>query len=86
MHRLLEEFCIKSKHKCKDEYNVKKVSQPQFDNVDLHLMGYLCDLCNYVRLEKEGIQKHLKFEHEEDSDRYKDVIFLSFCKNPRILT
>lgn len=70
---------IPFKHKCKDKCNIQEIKQLQFDKVDHNLMAYLCNLCNYVRFHEKDIQKHLHCEHEEDSNKYQEVIFLSFA-------
>lgn len=61
----------------KDKCNVEMVSQYEFEGVNL--MAYVCELCNYVRFDKQEMEKHLRYEHDGDaSNRYKKVIFLSF--------
>lgn len=70
-------------HMCKGENNLSKIPQPQFGNKKI-LMAYICDLCNFVRLNRPDIEKHLRCEHETtDIKQYKEVVLLAFPKRHR---
>lgn len=73
-----------TKNEDSEKCNVQRVSQRKFDaqfkKVDV--IGFLCDLCNFVRFDKTEIEKHLKNEHDGGvKKKYKEVVFLSFPKD-----
>lgn len=70
----------KTKHSCENGSSIEKIVQPYFDQVNL--MAYLCDLCNYVRFDKEDIENHLRNEHDGNSnEQCKEVLFLRFLSH-----
>lgn len=73
----LKKFRKNCKHLCENNGSVVRVPQSYFN--DVNVMAYLCDLCNYVRFDKEDIERHLRNEHETDvNEQYKEVTFLRF--------
>lgn len=72
-----------TKNACEGKCNVEAVIQPEFEApfMEDNVIAYLCDLCNFVRFDKTGIENHLKSEHDGDGDvenNFKEVVFLSF--------
>lgn len=45
-----------------------------------NLIGYLCDLCNFIRFDKKEMEKHLRNEHDGNNgfNDYEEIVFLTF--------
>lgn len=72
-----KKFPQKSQHMCEDEYSIKKMSNHQFEGINV--IGYVCDLCNYVRFGKKEMENHLRNEHNGAGlEKFKEVVFLTF--------
>lgn len=54
-----------------------KIPQPSFDGATVS--AFLCKICNFVRFDRTGMEKHLRNEHDDGAiDDFDEVIFLSF--------
>lgn len=74
-------FMRHNEHTNTDACNIVKSTQRQFDEAfsKVSVTAFLCDLCNYVRFERCGIEKHLRKEHDEHNDdesKFQEVTFL----------
>lgn len=66
-----DQLCVNGTDKCK----FKRLLQFRGDK----LIAFLCDLCNYVRLDENEMETHLLREHDEEvREKFSEVIFLRF--------